>query len=468
MPKGGNHPQVRAAVLIILFLISAVLLFGYRESLLTVLSDQQIGSIILVAFLSIDLLLFAFLYLGAEVRQKTAELAVRTEKLAQSETQLAEILQGISIPVFVIGTDHTVAYWNKACEAMTGIISKDIVGTNDQWKAFYPERRPTLADLVVDGVLDFNLYEPGKIERAAFVDGAYQGRSFFTPNNQEPRWLEFTASPIRGPKNELIGAVETLVDITKVKESDRLKTDFLSIAAHQLRTPLGSLRWTAEILLGGDLGRLPKEAKEKVSLMEETIKHLIVLVNELLNVTRIDQGRVQDNPVRTNLIAVVRRVMNDVQGEAEERSVKLKLTTNGRKAIPYVIDPERFVVVVQNLLSNGIKYNHSGGAVTIKLSQTKHAVVLTVADTGIGISAEDLPHVYSKFFRGHNAQRSHTNGSGLGLFVVKSYVEGWGGVIACKSKEGEGTTCSVTLPLRQKAVQKHGKTLGSEIAPETL
>jgi len=245
------------------------------------------------------------------------------------------------------------------------------------------------------------------------------------------------------------------VDITerkaqeeKLQEIDRMKTEFLSVAAHQLRTPLGSIRWSLEMLLE-DVKDLPKTAKETIASIYQRNKDLIELVNDLLNVTRIDQGRTSDKPEPTNIANVIRQACQEMAPLAEERKVSL-IQKLGADQIEANLDQTRLKQIILNLLSNAIKYNHLQGEVEIGLDKEEHNFRVVVKDNGIGIPERDQKNIFDKFYRADNARKSITEGSGLGLFVVKQYVEAWGGKTSFSSKEGKGSNFVIHIPLKPK------------------
>lgn len=240
-------------------------------------------------------------------------------------------------------------------------------------------------------------------------------------------------------------------EITQEKQLERIKDEFLSVASHQLRTPLGSMRWNMEMLLGGDVGELNPEAKKTVEQIYESNKRMITLVNDLLNVSRIDQDRVADNPKLTDIVDIIQEAVVEMEPLAKEQSVIIKLEVKNDYFPRITLDPKRFREVVQNLLSNAVKYNKPQGTVDVDVQKLNGYVEVKITDTGMGIPKKDQNRLFSKFFRAENAILAQTEGSGLGLFVVKSYIEAWGGKVSFESEEGKGTTFIITLPIKTKS-----------------
>ena len=162
------------------------------------------------------------------------------------------------------------------------------------------------------------------------------------------------------------------------------------------------------MLLGGDFGELPDSASETVKNIYESIIRLIHLVNDLLDVSRIEQGKVADEPVLTDIWEIINAVCQEMQKEAEEKSVTVNCQLKKQQISQMMIDPKRLRMVFENLLSNAIRYNRPNGKVTVSLEKTDHEAILQVVDTGIGIPKKDMGRIFGKFFRAENARKSET------------------------------------------------------------
>lgn len=264
------------------------------------------------------------------------------------------------------------------------------------------------------------------------------------------KFFEMFITPVRDYERKISGGAIILHDITHMTEIDRMKTEFLSVAAHQLRTPLGSMRWNMEMLLSGDAGEIPEPIKEVIQQVYDSNQRMITLVSDLLNVSRIDQGRVKDEPELTDLVEIVKAAITEIEPVAKRKSVGVDLSVGNGSLPKIMIDPKRFREVIQNLISNAVKFNQPNGRVTVSVDKEGEYMKIKVVDTGMGIPKKNQGRIFSKFFRAENAVKSETEGSGLGLFVVKSYVEGWGGKVDFESEEGKGTAFIITLPLELK------------------
>jgi PAS domain S-box-containing protein len=256
-----------------------------------------------------------------------------------------------------------------------------------------------------------------------------------------------TCAPIRDAHNEIIGTITVFQDVTQKHELDQMKDSFLSVAAHQLRTPLGSMRWSMELLLSGDFGKLPKTASEAVQQLYDNNQRMETLVDDLLDISRIEQNRGTEEKKLVNLAELVTAAQRELQKEADKR--KIKITTDfPKESLPNIlVSPKHIHEAIENLLSNSIKYNRDRGTVKIKIVKKKKSLELTIKDTGIGIPKSDHNKIFSKFFRATNAVLKETEGSGLGLSVVKSYLEESRAQVSFESEENVGTTFVVEFPL---------------------
>ncbi len=259
-----------------------------------------------------------------------------------------------------------------------------------------------------------------------------------------------TTSPIIF-ENTIIGAIVTFRDSTKEKEIDAMKTDFLSVAAHQLRTPLGTMRWNLEMILGNDFGPVSQSLMPVIQQIYAANTRMITLVNDLLDVARIDELRVQDNPQPTNLEQTIQAILTEKKADITKRALSVIFTPTNDPYFNINIDPKRIREAFENIISNAIKYNVPSGSINIYVEKIDSYIKLTFIDSGIGIPDDDADKIMNKFYRARNAVRSETEGSGLGLFVVKSYIEAWGGKIEFSSKEGVGSNFTMYLPKNPKS-----------------
>ena len=256
---------------------------------------------------------------------------------------------------------------------------------------------------------------------------------------------------IRFPKAITSGCIVVFQDNTKRQELDQLKDNFISVAAHQLRTPLGGMRWSMESLLDEDRGVLPTEVRSELEQLYENSQRMVTLVNDLLNTTRIDGTVSKEAPESVDIIVILRKVVSDALHEAKERLVEVRFSGVYKKMPRVFVAPKNMYEALQNIIVNAIKYSNAGSIVTIDVHQEdEKSMRISVADTGIGIPEDQQSKIFVKFSRATNAVLKETDGSGLGLSVSKFFIEQSGGKIWFESEEGKGTTFFVDLPLTEK------------------
>jgi len=260
--------------------------------------------------------------------------------------------------------------------------------------------------------------------------------------------LEVSTIPILR-REKKSGTLVILHNITRKKMIERMKSEFVSLAAHQLRTPLSAIKWTMKMLMDEDLGKISKEQKEFIEKTYRSNERLISLINDLLDVTRIEEGRYLYKPIMVDFEPVVQFVVNLYKEETEKRKIKLEFKKPEKKLPGVMLDVEKIKLAIQNFLENSIKYTPSGGQVTVSLKHDKENVELSVKDSGVGIPADQQERVFTKFFRGANVVRMDTEGTGLGLFITKNIVEAHGGKIGFSSEKDKGSTFYFSLPIKK-------------------
>jgi len=248
-------------------------------------------------------------------------------------------------------------------------------------------------------------------------------------------------------RKKRISFLVILHDITREKAIEEMKSQFVSVAAHQLRTPLSIIKWSLGMLLAGDVGELTEEQKEFLQKTYQTNERMIKLVNDLLNVARIEEGRFVYQPKAVEFDQVVKQVFESLKELAQKKNLKFQLVIKKSKKPKVVkVDIEKITLVIKNLLENAIRYTPPGGEVTVRIERQDKEILFSVQDTGVGIPKDQQKRVFTRFFRGANVIKMETEGTGLGLFISKNIVEAHGGKIWFKSKENKGSTFFFTLP----------------------
>ncbi len=233
------------------------------------------------------------------------------------------------------------------------------------------------------------------------------------------------------------------------EQIEKMKSEFVSVASHQLRTPLTGIKWFAELMLKGKAGKLSADQKDFLEQIYSSNDRMIKLVEDLLNVSRIDTGsKFEIKKAPKDVIEIINSLTSDLVGLAHQHEVQIQKSANVPTEFVLPIDADKIRQVFQNLLSNAVKYSKKGGKVMVDFKNSEGKVLITVQDTGLGIPQKQQSRMFEKFFRADNVQTAETDGTGLGLYIAKAIVEGHGGKIWFESKENIGTTFFVELPIR--------------------
>jgi signal transduction histidine kinase len=257
---------------------------------------------------------------------------------------------------------------------------------------------------------------------------------------------------------KVIGTIKIFRDITDEREIDKAKTEFVSLASHQLRTPLSAVNWYAEMLLAGDAGEMNEKQKKYLNEVYRSNQRMVELVNALLDVSSLELGTFMIEPKSTDICKLAKDVIGEQKAEITAKKLSFSFLCKKRK-VCMLVDPKHLRMVMQNILSNAVKYTPEGGKIIFSISPAdKKNILLKVSDTGYGIPKHQQDKIFTKLFRADNVRDKDTNGTGLGLYIVKSIVENSGGKVWFKSsgEEGnKGTVFYVTLPL--EGIKKSAK-----------
>ena len=282
---------------------------------------------------------------------------------------------------------------------------------------------------------------------------------FFKKKNKKVLPVSLAAAPIKDKKGQVMAGVIAFRDITIEREIDRMKSEFVSVASHQLRTPLSSIKWFLEMILSGRSGKTTSKQNEFIKEAYVSNQRMIELVNSLLNVSRIETGRLAISPAPTDLIALTESVVTEIMPEIKTKKLQFQFITP-KKKLPLVnIDEKVIRQVLQNLINNACKYTPDRGKIEVEVSEKGEDVLFRVEDTGHGIPKDQQDKIFQKFFRADNVILEATEGSGLGLYIAKSAIELSGGRIWFESTEKKGTTFYFTIPKRGSKPVKGKKSL---------
>ncbi len=270
-----------------------------------------------------------------------------------------------------------------------------------------------------------------------------------TKYNRGETVYKVMTAPVRDEKGVCYGYMKIFYDLTREKMIDMLKSEFISIAAHQLRTPLSAIKWSVKMVLDGDAGELNEEQKKILWNGYFSNERVINLINEMLYVSRIEEGKFGYEFRKEEPDAVLGPILKDFSDQA--KSKKIRLIVNLESELPDIyMDAEKMDIAIRHLLENAVKYTPESGTIRIDVRGGKKSLEIKIKDNGVGIPAKARDKLFTKFFRADNVVRMQTEGSGLGLFIAKNIVDEHHGTISCRSEEGKGTEMTITLPVKKE------------------
>jgi len=394
--------------------------------------------------------------------------------LQENKDRLTQIIHGNSIPTFVIDQNHRITHWNKALERLTGISSRETLGTNEQWKAFYAFNRPTMADLILDQATEekINEFYTKKYVRSKLLEDSYEVEDFFELNGKQI-WLFFTAAPIKSRSGVLIGAVETLQDITSRKILEAEILHHQTILENKVEERTLQLKKTYEQLLHAE--KLSAVGKLAASIAHEFGNPIIGIRNflkeiqkttafdaddaELLQLAIQECQRVKDlisnlqsfnRPTNGHLTSVdLHQALNDMllfcKKSFKEKRILVKKKLDAHLPLIHGVH-DQIKQVILNCLNNAQEAiaNH-GGTIQVSTEHTEQTVFLHIRDSGKGIAESDIVYIFEPFF----STKPAVEGTGLGLSVSYGIMKGLQGNIEVTDTSRHGTTFTLSFPVPQ-------------------
>ncbi|WP_164011039.1 HAMP domain-containing sensor histidine kinase [Pyxidicoccus trucidator] len=362
----------------------------------------------------------------AEALQQYRQSSLGELLQAQAASQAA--IDSLPDPVVVFGAGGGLLNVNRSAE---GVLRLSVEGGGDVLGRVAPEAREVLERVRGHVLGGRGAYQPRGYEEAVRVE---------LPEGD--RWLLPRASPVYGETGEVVGATVILQDVTRLRRFDELKNDLVATVAHEFRTPLTSLRMAVHLVAEGVVGPVTEKQADLLHAAREDCERLQGIVDDLLDLSRIQAGQLQLEVRRLPAEELVDAALEAQRAAAEERGVRLSRQVSlDVEAVE--VDPERLGLVLGNLVGNGVKHTPGGGEVEVRVSREGARVCFEVRDTGEGIAPEQQARIFEKFYRAPGAP---AGGAGLGLSIAKDIVQAHGGDIGVVSAPGQGSTFWFTLP----------------------
>ena len=354
--------------------------------------------------------------------------------------QINAMIRSIEDPAISYSNDFEIILVNPAMERFAGLSRKELIGkiikpelSNDARYGFFTK-------------LIFPSLAPTVLERSADIYPQTIKVKFDEPKELT---LEIVTTKVIDEQGNVFGFLKVIHDLTKEEVLQKTQKDFITVAAHQLRTPLSGLSWVFELLAKKEIGPLTLEQEQAVAQGKNAITESLKTVEDLLSAAQIEEGKFGFQFTVTDLSQIIEDAFIKFEPLAQKDNLKLIFYRTNFKLEPFVMDPMRVKLVLEILVDNAIKYNVKNGEVRVKIAPlpNKPFVSISVEDTGMGISQEDMSKLFTKFFRAKKAMEEETSGIGLGLYLAKNIIERHGGKIWAQSVTGRGSTFTFTLPL---------------------
>jgi len=359
------------------------------------------------------------------------DLDAEREKLAVAKAKDEAMFASIGDGLIAVDNDGRITIVNQATVAMLGWEREELVGQS-------------LTDLPLEDKSGNPIPLKKRPTMLAFATGGVMNVSYYFVKKDKTRLpIAITATPIK-LNGKTIGLIEIIRDTTREQELDNEKDEFISIASHQMRTPLTGIQWVVERFTKKE--KLTPKGKEYLEDIHASAKQLTGLVDLLLNLSRIESGRMGITPEPLEIVGFIKDFLNEIVPLRDKKKLKISFNDHPMK-LSVTTDKNAMRNIVQNLVSNAIEYTEGGGNIEVTAQKSDRTFTVTVRDTGIGIPQAEQSHIFEKFVRASNAKLYKTDGTGIGLYIAAQAANHLGGKIWFESEEGKGSLFHVELPL---------------------
>lgn len=377
----------------------------------------------------------SFNLMAEKLAQNFQKLEQDKNLIATERNKLDAVLSSMNNGVIALDLSGRVVFVNKAAEYITGYSSTEIQGKSVQdFVHLYVEKQEVFSKIYCQE--GYN--QPGLLVGKMGL--------------QKKVNVSTTATTTEGMQTN-ISCILILHDLAREEELEKMKFDFVSMASHELKTPLTNIIGYLSVFVNENRNKIQKEEMNLLERCLTSAKGLFSLVENILNVNKIERDKFNVEIVESDYANILTKTVEDIQNPAKLKNITLILSPipNLPKAL---LDPLRITEVVNNLIGNAINYTNSGGSINVSVKTTPTEIITCIADTGVGIPKEAIPYLFNKFFRVSNTKQQASKGTGLGLFIAKSIIEKLNGKIWVESEEGKGSKFYFSLPIASQAEEK--------------
>lgn len=394
------------------------------------------------------------------------------EKMIEEKERWRTIFHNVDDGMLLLSKDKVVIEANLKARAVLGTKNTDLTGRDffSLLQVIDPGVEiPTLSSLQnINRLKKVDQQELSKkIDSFFSSQKAIRPKEYYIKTKNGKYWVMVSMkSAMQDPDSKLFGIIH-IKDVTKTKEVEQDKNEFMSMVSHELRTPLSAMKGYLSMILGNDYGKLSKQQVKSLRRVEESNERMVSLVEDILDVSRIELGRFSLHKEPINLSGITCDMVRELGAKLQEKNITLKI--QGKIVDPclkkarkdpwhtcknlglYVLaDRHRLMQILGNLIDNAIKYSFAGGKIDINVKSDRNFVEISIKDEGVGVTKEDQDKLFRRFSRIHNPLSIQAGGTGLGLYITKKLILAHGGEISVVSKQGKGTTFSVKMPIAKQ------------------
>jgi two-component system, NtrC family, sensor histidine kinase KinB len=377
-----------------------------------------------------------------EAHKAYADLTLVERNLENEHKKTAAVISNFIDPIIVIDQNNKINFFNPTAKEIFDLDQADLGKTVDSKHNFSLENFKEI----------IKAEYKTKTEKVTTKSFCTFEEEMIVKNKQQELSYKVITAPVVTEQEEKLGVMKIFYNLTKEKMLDKMKSDFISIAAHQLRTPLAAIKWCIKLVLDEDEGKINEGQRDVLTKGYVSNERVIELVNDMLNVSRIEDNRLIYSFNEEDINNALQIVLSSLEKIIQDK--KIELIVNRDETLPLVLmDKDKMILVLQNLLENAVKYTPENGKIEVFITADKNKLNVRIKDNGVGIPKDDQKKLFTKFFRAGNVIRIQTEGSGLGLFICKNIIESHGGKISFKSEEGLGSEFVFHIPVSDKPIK---------------
>lgn len=357
------------------------------------------------------------------------DLKKERHKTIEEKNKISAIISNFVDPIIVLDNDHRLSLINPSGTKIFNL-SQENLGERIFQGADY-----SMKHFIKKDELDYQLK----------ISDDHSSEEITLNQNNKKITYKIISTQVKGKNNELFGTMKIFYNLTREKMIDELKSQFVTVAAHQLRTPLSAVKWAISLVMDGDMGKINEKQKAMLFKGFQSNERVITLINDMLYVSRIEEGRFGYSFEYNDFNEILEKALEKFKVKIKKQKLDFIINKPNQKLKVYV-DKTKMILALNNLIKNAIEYTPESGKIEINIEIKKNILQFRIKDNGVGIPEEDQEKIFSKFFRAQNVLRIQTEGSGLGLFIAKNIIEKHGGTLNYTSEEGRGTEFIFTLP----------------------